>query len=425
MAPRRALVVVAVVEVVVLFVLVALLVIDEVGDACHGRVVEERRDLERDARFFADEVDQSAEQETVSSEQEEIGFGGDGACLGVEELGDDVAHDEGGSGHARGVLPSHLGLHGVKVDLTVVLGERLAEDVERVGDDVAVQNLRQRTVDVGCVVVGVFLDLDESLGSAVAALADGGLNDAWDAVAGSLDGAHIDADKVAGDGLGQRHLLARRLGLEVTLEGRNVVRERTDAETGSKLDAERLARLVLGEVVHVDGSEWPFGRMQMRAEHVVQFGQTDARLVRHGDNDNTDGLLEDVVLDGKGEALLYAIGARLCDCLFDLEGRDDLAALVDDLLGTTGDVEVAVGVHVSHVARVEPALAGEGGGVERFEGIGRDFVAGEGGQTAHRDGAGLTDGELPLLVEGIADGEIGTAGYTRAAGTVELVVCGR
>ena len=74
----------------------------------------------------------------------------------------------------------------------------------------------------------------------------------------------------------------------------------------------------------------------------MQGDEVDSGHARLGDHDAPHRLLELLVGGGEGQALLD--GRVLHDGLLDLEGRDGLAAAVDDLLGTTRDEQVALRV---------------------------------------------------------------------------------
>eukprot|EP00446_Apocalathium_sp_SHHI-4_P017966 CAMPEP_0177282978 /NCGR_PEP_ID=MMETSP0367-20130122/71755_1 /TAXON_ID=447022 ORGANISM="Scrippsiella hangoei-like, Strain SHHI-4" /NCGR_SAMPLE_ID=MMETSP0367 /ASSEMBLY_ACC=CAM_ASM_000362 /LENGTH=108 /DNA_ID=CAMNT_0018739949 /DNA_START=87 /DNA_END=410 /DNA_ORIENTATION=+ len=85
--------------------------------------------------------------------------------------------------------------------------------------------------------------------------------------------------------------------------------------------------------------------------------QTRTRHALLGDDRDADALFQDVVRHHEGDASLDP-GVRL-DGILHLEGRDNLAAPVDDLLRTAGNVEVAVLVQPTQVAGVEPAVLEE------------------------------------------------------------------
>ena len=79
--------------------------------------------------------------------------------------------------------------------------------------------------------------------------------------------------------------------------------------------------------------------------------------------------------------------------LIDLEGRDLLAAAVDEFLGPADDREKAVGVDAAQIAGAEPAI-GESGAVR----LGVVDVAGGHARTLHHDLAHLAGSENPAVI---------------------------
>ena len=93
--------------------------------------------------------------------------------------------------------------------------------------------------------------------------------------------------------------------------------------------------------------------MQMLVQILVQRDQIHPRHACLGHHDASHRLLELLVGGRERQTLFY--GRMLHHGLLDLEGRDGLASSVDDLLGTTGDEQVALFVEMTHVTGVEPS----------------------------------------------------------------------
>mmetsp|Transcript_62255 Transcript_62255/g.203192 ORF Transcript_62255/g.203192 Transcript_62255/m.203192 type:complete len:288 (+) Transcript_62255:3281-4144(+) len=141
--------------------------------------------------------------------------------------------------------------------------------------------------------------------------------------------------------------------------------------------------------------------------------QTRTRHALLDDDRDADALFQDVVRHHECDASLDP-GVRL-DGVLDLEGRDNLAAPVDDLLGAAGNVEVAVLVQPTQVAGVEPAVLEEA----LLGGHGVALVALKERRPLHHDVADGARGHL--LADVVEDLHLRTHGPTRGALAVQLV----
>lgn len=77
-------------------------------------------------------------------------------------------------------------------------------------------------------------------------------------------------------------------------------------------------------------------------EEVLELGEPDTGVVRDGDDSDADALLEDVVLDRERERRLDAVLGDGHNGLLDLKRGDDLAALVDNLLRASSNIQIPV-----------------------------------------------------------------------------------
>mmetsp|Transcript_65190 Transcript_65190/g.169403 ORF Transcript_65190/g.169403 Transcript_65190/m.169403 type:complete len:260 (-) Transcript_65190:864-1643(-) len=116
--------------------------------------------------------------------------------------------------------------------------------------------------------------------------------------------------------------------------------------------------MVPWQVRHMHEDLRPLGKSQALLAELVQATEANPRFALMADNCQADALLEHLVGDCERDGSLHQ--RVRTNRFLDLERRDDLAAAVDDLLGTAADVEVAILVHPAEIACVEPAAGEEG-----------------------------------------------------------------
>ena len=123
------------------------------------------------------------------------------------------------------------------------------------------------------------------------------------------------------------------------------------------VDADEFARRAHGERRGVDQDLEPLARMQAQRAVLTKLDQCRALTPYLDDYAHADDLLQRRVGHREGGALRYL---GMChQHVFDLRGCNRLASTLDSLLRTPGDEQVAIGVKVAVVARLEPVVVPE------------------------------------------------------------------
>ena len=166
----------------------------------------------------------------------------------------------------------------------------------------------------------------------------------------------------------------------------------------------------------------------MLVQILVQRDQIHPWHACLGHHDASHRLLELFVGGRERQTLLHR--RMLHHSLFDLEGGNGLASSVDDLLGTTGDEQVALFVEMAHVTGVEPSWLAVDDEERLIVGATVVLVPSEAGGSAHQDvplgahGHHLDAPSLHHLVD-VGDLDLGAHGDARGTCGVQAIRLGR
>ena len=204
---------------------------------------------------------------------------------------------------------------------------------------------------------------------------------------------------------------------------RGVVGDTGQIKTVGQFDAEDLVVVCRYTIIHVDNEDGNLDGGERRLDSFCQTTKISARCAFGSDNRNTNDFLQNVVSDRESEGLAdtsvdrrVGVGTGGNDGLLNLERTDEFTTTVDDFLTAASNVEVSVGVEVSHVTSVKPALIREARRVELvvFQ------VSAENRRAADSD---ATNGLVHnVAVIAVKNRDFGANGNTRCACAVELVV---
>ena len=189
-----------------------------------------------------------------------------------------------------------------------------------------------------------------------------------------------------------------------------------------QVDADEFARRAHRERRGVHQDLEPLAWMQAQRAILTKLAQRRPLTPCLGDHAHADDLLQRRVGHREGGALRYL---GMChQHVFDLRGCNRLASTLDSLLRTPGDEQVAIGVKVAVVARLEPAVVPDAHASHALATVGVPcHVSAEKRATAHGDCTDLPVGQS--LASSALDLHRGADRYARRSGLLQCIRRGR